>query len=366
MIELPVFSRLAPEAFRYGMNFLVEFDPDSLWYETSLTLASSALRRGIKTEYNTFHRSAEEIRAELASRGLHSKKLEKQGILRIIDEFTITTGMTNSVVSFKSKSWQNPSSNPFDLDEWTRLGRKQIKEGIAENEKRWLYMNDDASVLLQYVDDETNVNFLRTTFYPWAKARQLLMFDALVKGTATESHMRKLEALNDGVIDLRAKEELGKIEQHVRIRKIRGTIFDSTWHRLRISKDGNVEIADLSPARKFEFDSERTNLIFDHLASDFLRDYMELNYMQEKSGWRTIGEIARETGIPVSSLYTRGHGPATPFRELSKRGLVEIRISPEERGRGGEVTRMRVAYEKDPVREYVNLLAKKVAKKGSQ
>ncbi len=31
--------------------------------------------------------------------------------------------------------------------------------------------------------------------------------------------------------------------------------------------------------------------------------------------------------------------------ELERRGLVEARIFPEERGRGGDITRVRVAYE---------------------
>lgn len=93
---------------------------------------------------------------------------------------------------------------------------------------------------------------------------------------------------------------------------------------------------------------------------------MVLNYMEGKSGWRSIVEIARETGVPVSSLYSRARGGTSPFEELSKRGLVELKLSPGERGRGGEVTKVRVAYEKEPVREYVNSLAKKVAKRGSQ
>jgi len=80
---------------------------------------------------------------------------------------------------------------------------------------------------------------------------------------------------------------------------------------------------------EFEFKSERSKIIFDQLATDFLKDYMSLNFMEEKSGWRSIVELARETGIPVSSLYSQARGGAAPFRELRKRGLVEMRVSPE-------------------------------------
>ncbi|MDE1853443.1 MAG: alpha/beta fold hydrolase [Thaumarchaeota archaeon] len=112
----------------------------------------------------------------------------------------------------------------------------------------------------------------------------------------------------------------------------------------------------------FEFTSERSRVIFEQLASDFVRDYMLENYMEEKSGWRSTVEIAHETGIPVSSLYPKGRGAAAPFRELWNRGILEMRVSPGERGRGGEITKVRVAYGKMPVREYVHHLAKVVKK----
>jgi TolB-like protein/Tfp pilus assembly protein PilF len=120
---------------------------------------------------------------------------------------------------------------------------------------------------------------------------------------------------------------------------------------LSLSEGGSSPMA-------FEFKLARSGIVFDRLALDFLRDYMVLNYMQDKSGWRTIGEVAREADIPVQSLYSRGGGVGPPFRELLKRGLIEARLSPGQRGRGGEVTKIRVSYEKSPVAEYVNNLAR--------
>lgn len=112
----------------------------------------------------------------------------------------------------------------------------------------------------------------------------------------------------------------------------------------------------------FEFESDRSRIIFQQLASDFLKDYMLLNFMEEKSGWRSVAEIARETSIPISSLYAKVPASAPPFRELWKRGLIEMKISPGERGRGGEVTKIRIAYGKSPIRNYVDRLARVVKK----
>jgi len=113
----------------------------------------------------------------------------------------------------------------------------------------------------------------------------------------------------------------------------------------------------------FEFESDKSRTIFDKLASDFLVDYMVRNYMQEKSGWRSIVEIAHETNLPLSSLYSRTGGVALPFRELMKRGIIEMKLLPGQRGRGGEVTKMRIAYEKEPVKEHINNLARTHHKK---
>lgn len=111
------------------------------------------------------------------------------------------------------------------------------------------------------------------------------------------------------------------------------------------------------PEQTFEFESPRAKIIFDQLVSDFLTDYMSKNYLQEKSGWRTIGEIAKETRIPVKGLYSSSGGPASPLRELLKRGVIEMRVSPGERGRGGQIMKFRVAYEKEPIKEYVKGLS---------
>lgn len=150
------------------------------------------------------------------------------------------------------------------------------------------------------------------------------------------------------------------------LRKERG--FHSLLQRMSLAPE-EIPRASAGPSsspaqspEEFEFGSGRGKVIFDQLASDFLKDYMSLNFMEEKSGWRSVTEIARETGIPVSSLYSKSPGSAKSLRELRKRGLVEMKLSPGERGRGGEVTKIRIAYDKSPVRSYIEHLARVVKK----
>lgn len=104
-----------------------------------------------------------------------------------------------------------------------------------------------------------------------------------------------------------------------------------------------------SSEEPFGFTSEPANKVFDSLVESFIEDYMTKKYFIEKSGWRTLPEIAKKTHLSHSLLYGK-HSLDEPIR----RGCIETRIFPGERGRGGKVLRLRIAYEKEPIREYVN------------
>lgn len=74
----------------------------------------------------------------------------------------------------------------------------------------------------------------------------------------------------------------------------------------------------------------------------------------EQAGWRSPSEIAAKTGIPRSSLYARKGFPAPPVKELRTRGFLESLVFKQTRGRGGEATKVRIAYDKEPIKRYVD------------
>jgi class 3 adenylate cyclase/tetratricopeptide (TPR) repeat protein len=53
------------------------------------------------------------------------------------------------------------------------------------------------------------------------------------------------------------------------------------------------------------FLNETSRVTFDYLVGSFVHDYSIKNLNPQSSGWRTLGEIAKNTGVPVSSLYFR-------------------------------------------------------------
>jgi signal-transduction protein with cAMP-binding, CBS, and nucleotidyltransferase domain len=104
----------------------------------------------------------------------------------------------------------------------------------------------------------------------------------------------------------------------------------------------------------FHFESESCKKVFESLVDCFVSDYMIKRFVTEKCGWRSVTEISKDSGVSVSLLYGKQGKIGSALEEPVKRGLVETRFFPGERGRGGEVTRFRIQYEKDPVKAYVN------------
>lgn len=105
---------------------------------------------------------------------------------------------------------------------------------------------------------------------------------------------------------------------------------------------------------EFYFVSDAAKRVFETLVNDFITDYMAKKYVADKSGWRSLVEISRESRLSQSVLYGKNSTLGPSVSELLGRGVVESRIFPGERGRGGEIMRLRIAYDKEPIKELIN------------
>jgi hypothetical protein len=97
--------------------------------------------------------------------------------------------------------------------------------------------------------------------------------------------------------------------------------------------------------------------IMEFLIKAFVEDYMRRRLSVEHAGWRGLLEIVRALKLPRSQLYgdaRYGHAFGKPLLKLIKSGVTEFRVFPGERGRGGNIVKVRVAYEKEPVRRLVD------------
>jgi class 3 adenylate cyclase len=237
---------------------VVEFDPHSLWYETSLTIAAHALRNGARTDYHTFQHIPSEVVGALARFGLDVKKLEEEGNFRLLDTYTATTGIG---VPEKPKIGRQPYQTQYPvLSDWNISAAQDMESpgDVPEPEKRRLHIDDNTSVLLQYNSEKEMADAWRTRFVPLARTREDIMIHSLVAGVYSEGFYKQFESLCDGIIDFKSQEAGGKMEHNLRIRAMRGRTFDSSWRRLRLMNSGEVIlVSPLPPKRPASKDERR-------------------------------------------------------------------------------------------------------------
>lgn len=345
-LDLEILDELAPGAFHYGMTCLVEFEPHSLWHEASLTITADALKKGIKTEYHVFQHSPSEVRSALKEMGVDVEKYENRGSFRIMDNYTSTTPLRGPT---EGKAEPLLSGRIPDADKWAEAIKRKMETGFEEEEKKWLHIDDNEAVLLQFSDEDYVVKGWRTTFVPMAKSRGLLVMHALLTGVASDAYYRKREAVVDAIIDVKSVEEGRRLQHYIRLRALRGAQFDSTWRKIELFESNRVRLS--SGREVFGFQNEGAEKIFVYLLKSFVDDHIVGKLPAESSGWRSLVEIAEGVGLSKTSLYS-AEGSAS-MRELYRKGVVERRTVSGQRGRGGRVSRSRIAYGKSFVKEYV-------------
>ena len=238
-LAIPILSRIAPGGFKYGQLLLVFYEPDSVWYETSLTIAAQALKDDLRIEYHTYEHIPSEVRSSLANLGLDVKKLEEDDRLRIHDSYTGQTGLGLAEIPFRSKV----PVQPLKVTDSSIEFAQHMKAGIPESDKRLLHIDDNTSILLQYNDEKTVANFLRTRMIPWARARDTTYLISGPSGVASNAFIRAQASYYDGIIDIKSEEKEGEIQHYIRIRILRGQSCDSRWRRLNVLGNGEVTLS---------------------------------------------------------------------------------------------------------------------------
>ena len=246
-LKVPILDDLAPDGFSYGGHYIVEFDPPSPWYETSLTIAALALKQGMKTEYHVFqHFPAEAIEA-LSGLGIDAGKSQKEGLLKIVDAYTETTKF---VARAKGKrDWKSIPGNPLDLRGDVPFFKKWMKAHLSEKQKRWIHIDDNSGIFLQYNDERVFLDIWRTVHLPATRAAEFVHFLAFPKGVGSDTFFTKFEALCDGIIDVKSEQDADQIAHFIRIRMLRGKACDTRWHRLQLLDHGEVALVGVSPRR---------------------------------------------------------------------------------------------------------------------
>jgi KaiC/GvpD/RAD55 family RecA-like ATPase len=242
-LALPVLGELVPDGFAPGGNYLVEFDSDSLWYETSLFMVASSLGLGVKTEYHTFMHVPSQVRQSLARFGLDLKSLEEKRLFRIVDTYTGLTGLPiRGEPRLTASGLSGEIHKSSYLSELTAQIVSSLEKGVPEEAKGWLHVDDNTSIFNRYFSDKEILDMFQTKVFPFFKLAEIATIHAQLVGAVSDSFLKQFEAQCDGVIEFKSREEAGEIEHYVRPRSFREKACDSRWRRLQFLDNGKISI----------------------------------------------------------------------------------------------------------------------------
>jgi KaiC/GvpD/RAD55 family RecA-like ATPase len=155
-----------------------------------------------------------QIKEALSRLGLDIPRLEESSSFRILDSYTGSTFL--GPPQTREKRWQNFEKS-LDLKDWV-TGVMEESTNPLERDKNRLHMDDNTSVLLQHNSEKSFIDFWRTHIILDARILNLVILHAVVSGVYSETFYSQYEALCDGVIEFRGREERGRIEQYMRVR----------------------------------------------------------------------------------------------------------------------------------------------------
>lgn len=233
--DLSLTKHLIPSGFRFGTVWLVEFTPDSRWYEISLTIAAQAALQGVGSEYHSLVHNPNEIRTALQNQGVDANKLERTDALRIIDDYTAQVGLLG-----KSGPTRETS---LKVGDWSILATQKLKSA-GQEDKRRLHIDDNTSVLSRYNKENEIIDYWRTRLIPISRTLEQVMIHSLVTGVHSEAFYNQLESWHDGIIDVKNEEREGRLEHFLRVRMARGSDYDSKWHPLKLLDNGEISLTD--------------------------------------------------------------------------------------------------------------------------
>jgi KaiC/GvpD/RAD55 family RecA-like ATPase len=233
--RIPLIEDLTHDQVPPGSNILVEYDPSSQWNAASLTIAAGWLKQGGSVSYNTLAQSPTNVRHALKRLGVDTGALEAEPgppneRLRIWDWYTPTLGL---------QSTEKLTSPIKAADLSITFSREQFKH---EPNPLRLRITDDWSTFARFNDEKAMVEFTLTRAIPLATILKSTSVGGLMKRVHSEWVYSRLEAANDGVVDVKVEELEGEMKNLLRIRTMRNVGFDSRWHALKIGENFEVTL----------------------------------------------------------------------------------------------------------------------------
>ena len=107
-------------------------------------------------------------------------------------------------------------------------------------------------------------------------------------------------------------------------------------------------------AIRMDFSSDSAQRIFDYLIRAFKEDLHRQKLPMDRCGWRTMMNIVKQGKVSKYSIYGSESNSGKVLKELQHDCLIEMRVFTSERGRGGQVRKVRIDCENPIVQKRIS------------
>jgi len=263
--------------------------------------------------------------------------------------------------------------SPFDIS--NPMGSfDEIRRIIELNSSRQIRVVGDFLSSLLLLNSEEVVYRFTAQLIDEVKAHDAVLLATIEDGMHPRHVLTTMQHLFDGVVELTALRAGLNVVPLLQVSKMLGMAPQPRFFEFHLSGTGmtlHEVVPELNIAlENAPFDTSSGPGVdeallkvlkdkdpaatFGYLLQAFIEDYVINKVELGRAGWRSRGEIAERAGIAQMSLYGREGRYGPVFKALLSSGLIEQRFFQGERGRGGEVVKVRVAYEKELVKRQVD------------
>ncbi|HXQ92007.1 MAG TPA: hypothetical protein VN739_03310, partial [Nitrososphaerales archaeon] len=259
----------------------------------------------------------------------------------------------------------------LDIRDFDSLASNIKKVLLDNNNRKIRIVLDSLSSSLMLNDIETTYKFTDLLIDD-VKKHEAILLATFEDGMHHPTALAAMQQLFDGAIELSLHRFGYRILPLLRVVKMRGIKVDPIYFKIAFEKTG-IRLDDKAlQLESFEItNTERTgekfreastffglnggtSTVFNYLAKSFIDDYSGKRLSAEQAGWRTRGSISEATNATQISLYGKAGKFGPILKDLLSSGVVEMRYFPGQRGRGGEVVKFRIAYEKEHVKRFLD------------
>jgi KaiC/GvpD/RAD55 family RecA-like ATPase len=227
-----------------GSNLLVEYDPDSQWYNAHATIAARWLSTGGRVLYHIAAQPREKLRMQLKRLGQENiEALEtpsQKPTLALHDWYTAS--LSPKVPEDDEYVLSSLKVSELSID-WSK-GEKNAEESklLSSSGPAVLRLVDNVSCLARFNEEKLWVEFVLSRLIPRASKWNQISIIGLIKGAHSDWVYKTLESAVDGIIDFKLEETPDEPRDLMRIRTMRNVGFDRKWHKLKIAANSEVTV----------------------------------------------------------------------------------------------------------------------------